>query len=294
MKKINVLFLILISLLVLSSCNVLGNRTVYVLILPDESTVSFYAPSETFSGYSENNKKIYDVWSTLPELDLQIFFDTESGTLSVCSISTEDVLFREENAISCEIGMNYRVRGDSLQGETLWVCLEEWDSINYPGYIDGTLERTLLWEISLSDFSVLSQKELPKDELFLMMGDEGAYVYRPSGGWLGKEKIVQYSASWEETTEILSFRSERNRGRKLIFDLSEPGMLLVCRSEYNAELDDAIPVASAEVERSSGYEQQKEETEYEMALLKNRSHSAWKESRRRGALQNIIECLNTP
>ena len=260
MKKINVLFLILISLLVLSSCDVLADRTVYVLILPDGSTVSLREPSETFSGYFENNKMIYDAWSTLPELDLQIFFDTESGALSVCSISTEDVLFREENAISCEIGMNYRVRGDSLQGETLWVCLEEWDSINYPGYIDGTLERTLLWEISLSDFSVLSQKELPKDELFLMMGDEGAYVYRPSGGWLGKEKIVQYSASWEETTEILSFRSERNRGRKLIFDLSEPGMLLVCRSEYNAELADAIPVASAEVERSSGYFRETEET----------------------------------
>ena len=119
MKKIQLLFLIFLSLLLLSSCDVLGNRTVYVLILPDESTVSFYAPSETFSGYSENNKKIYDVWSTLPELDLQIFFDTESGTLSVCSISTEDVLFREENAISCDIRMNYRVRGDSLQGETL-------------------------------------------------------------------------------------------------------------------------------------------------------------------------------
>ena len=260
MKKINVLFLILISLLALSSCNVLGNRTVYVLILPDESTVSFYEPSETFSGYSENNKKIYDAWSTLPELDLQIFFDTESGALSVCSISTEDVLFREENAISCEISMKYRVRGDSLQGETLWVCLEEWNSINYRGYIDGTLERTLLWEISLSDFSVLSQKELPKDELFLMMGDEGAYVYRPSGGWLGKEKIVQYSASWEETTEILSFRSERMGCRKLIFNLSEPGMLSVSRLEYNSELDDAIPVASAEVERSSGYFQETDET----------------------------------
>ena len=92
------------------------------------------------------------------------------------------------------------------------------------------------------------------------MGDEGAYVYRPSGGWLGKKKIVQYSASWEETTEILSFRSERMGCRKLIFDLSEPGMLLVCRSEYNAELDDAIPVASAEVERSSGYFRETEET----------------------------------
>ena len=203
--------------IIFSCCDPLMNNLRYEIVTLNNKLYDSYYPVDDFESKPNIRTKIdelsYTVWLT-NNGNLKIF---DSNGLEIIEY---DVKLPEES------GKAYRLRANYHEEENfLWICAEKWDAYRFNGYVDDTLVQSKIIGISLSNFKVQIDKELDKNELFLIVHDTKVYFY--------KKNIVYRKDlnDWENEENVCKINTDDMS--ILNFDMSEAGKIYISGNLYN-------------------------------------------------------------
>lgn len=149
----------------------------YQLTLPSGTRISYLTSkvvgrTEKGTLWEDDSDSFQVIEGTPYRLDS--YQGEESAWVLLCNSQGEE-LFRYQ-AFEKECSVQYR--GEGAADGSLWLCAEDWSSLHTRGYIDDTLEGTVVLRVDPASGAELFRGETRENEFFLTAREDRIYFYR--------------------------------------------------------------------------------------------------------------------